>query len=59
MVAGLLREAIARGCAVVLTAHQPLAIEGLRPDLYEIVRGRLLALGDESLAPPIHAQQVG
>jgi heme exporter protein A len=59
LVAGLLRAAIARSCAIVLTAHQPVAIEGLKLDLYEIVRGRLLVLGDESLAPPIHAQQVG
>ncbi len=58
MVAGLLRAAIARRCAIVLTAHQPVAIEGLKLDLYEIVRGRLLVLGDDSLAPPIHAQQV-
>jgi heme exporter protein A len=59
MVAAIVREAIARGCAVVLTAHQPLAIEGLRLDLYEIVRGRLLALADTSGSTPLDAQQAG
>ncbi len=44
LVAALLREALARGCAVVLTAHQPLAIDGLTFALYEIVRGRMLAI---------------
>jgi len=44
LVADILREASARGCAIVLTAHQPIAIDGLRFDLYEIVRGRLLQL---------------
>jgi len=50
LVAALLRKAIGRGCAVVLTAHQPIAIDGLRCELYEIVRGRMLridgAVGD-------------
>ena len=47
LVAGLLRDAIARQCAIVLTAHQPLAIPGLNFDQYEIVRGRLPALSAE------------
>ena len=44
LVAALLREAIAHGCAVVLTAHQGIAIEGLRCELYEIVRGRMVTI---------------
>ena len=43
LVADLLREALARGCAIVLTAHQPLAIDGLEFALYEIVRRALVA----------------
>ena len=39
----LLREALARRCALVITAHAPPAIEGIRAELYEIVRGRLVA----------------
>ncbi len=57
MVASLLREAIARGCAVVLTAHQPVAIDELHFDLYEIARGRMLAL--PAKASPMRAQQAG
>jgi heme exporter protein A len=59
MAAALLRESIARGCALVLTAHQPLAIEGLSFDLYEIVRGRMLALAGSSGRMSVRAQQAG
>ena len=59
LVASLLREAIARRCAVVLTAHQPVAIDGLKFDLYEIVRGRLLDTSREPLAASFRAQQTG
>jgi heme exporter protein A len=59
MVAGILREAIARGCAVVLTAHQPVAFDGLRFDLYEIARGRMLALPGAASGTPARAQQAG
>jgi heme exporter protein A len=41
MVTTLLAEALARGCAVIATAHEPLALPAARFDLYEIVRGRL------------------
>jgi heme exporter protein A len=58
LVADILREAIARGCAVVLTAHQAIAIEGLRFELYEIVRGRLLQL-NEAPDEPLPAQPAG
>jgi heme exporter protein A len=57
LVGSLLREAIARGCAIVLTAHQPLAIDQLRFDLYEIARGRLRALPPDPSAQPV--QQAG
>jgi heme ABC exporter ATP-binding subunit CcmA len=53
LVAAILREAVARGCAIVITAHQPLAIDGLRFDRYEIARGRMLPLaGDDAGASP-------
>jgi heme exporter protein A len=44
MAAELMAEAIGRGCAIVMTAHEAPAIAILRGfDRYEIVRGRLLA----------------
>ena len=42
----LLREARERGCALLLTAHQELAVAGLEFDCYEIVRGRLLPVAE-------------
>jgi heme exporter protein A len=59
LVGDLLREAIARRCAIVLTAHQPFAIDGLEFELYEIVRGRLLQMAAESRAASFRAQQTG
>jgi heme exporter protein A len=59
MVAVILREAIARGCAVVLTAHQPLAIGGLHCDLYEITRGRMFALAGATGVATARVQQAG
>jgi heme exporter protein A len=59
LVADLLREALARRCAIVLTAHQPLAIDGLQFDLYEIVRGRLLPLIRNALGAPLRAESPG
>ena len=59
LVADILREAIARRCAMVLTAHQPVTIDGLKFDLYEIVRGRLLPLSGDALGAPVRAQQAG
>jgi len=50
LVADLLCEAVARRCAIVLTAHQPITIDGLEFDLYEIVRGRLR---------PMHGRAIG
>jgi heme exporter protein A len=59
LVAALLREAIARRCAIVLTAHQPIATDGLKFDLYEIVRGRLLDASPASPTASFRAQQTG
>jgi len=41
MLTGLLKQALERRCAVVITAHEPLPLEGIGFELYEIVRGRL------------------
>ncbi len=41
IVTGLLRDALARGCAAVVTAHDPLPLAGMRFALYDLVRGRL------------------
>jgi heme exporter protein A len=44
LVATLLREALARGCAAIITAHEPLILEGISLDVYEIIRGRLVPM---------------
>ena len=49
LVAAMLKEALARGCAAVITAHEPASPEGISLALYEIVRGRLV---DLTQAPP-------
>lgn len=59
LVADLLREAIARRRAIVLTAHQPIAIDGLEFALYEIVRGHLLPLDGRVIDAPRRAQSAG
>ena len=61
LVAMLLREAVSRGCGVVITAHQPLVVDGLRFDAYEIVRGRMLAVPTDGAgnAQAARAQQAG
>jgi ABC-type multidrug transport system ATPase subunit len=59
LVADLLREAVARRCAIVLTAHQPISLERLEFDLYEIVRGRLLPLHGDAHGAPLRAQSAG
>jgi heme ABC exporter ATP-binding subunit CcmA len=46
---GIVSEAMARGCAVVMTAHQRLAPAGLTLDLGELARGRLTASSAVSL----------
>src|SRR6266851_7888227 len=42
LAATLIREALERGCAIALTAHEPLKLEVIALDLVEIVRGRLV-----------------
>jgi heme ABC exporter ATP-binding subunit CcmA len=44
LAAELVRDAIARGAAVLLTAHQAALPGGLAPTPYELVRGRLVPL---------------
>lgn len=44
LAAGLVREAMARGCAVLLTAHQLAQPGSLALAPYELVRGRLVRL---------------
>ena len=55
---GLLREARERGCALLLTAHQELAVAEMEFDCYEIVRGRLLRLADAN-SERMHTQRAG
>jgi len=57
MAGAILPEAIARGCAVLMTAHQPLAVDGLHFDVYEIVRGRLLTLAGTAGSEPARVQR--
>ena len=59
LVADLLREALARGCAIVLTAHQPAKVDGLEFALYEIDRGRLLPLDGRVIGALPRAQSAG
>ncbi len=47
MVAALIKDAIARGCAVLMTAHGLVGLEGTQFDPYEIFRGRLIPYGDD------------
>jgi ABC-2 type transport system ATP-binding protein len=50
IVSALIRSAIARGCAALLTAHAPLDL-GVPLDRYHLVNGRVLPLGEESAVP--------
>jgi heme exporter protein A len=47
MVAALIRDAMARGCAVLTTAHGLLSLERTEFDPYQIFRGRLIPYGDD------------
>jgi len=47
LVTGLIKESIARRRAVLITAHAPLDLGGLRFTMLELVRGRLAAFGGE------------
>lgn len=48
IMADLIRAELARGCAVVISAHGHAAIEGVELDQYEITRGRLDPLTDKT-----------
>jgi heme exporter protein A len=50
IVGDLIRSAVARGCAALLTAHAQLAL-GIELDRYQITNGRVLPLRDETRAP--------
>ncbi|MHB8381431.1 MAG: heme ABC exporter ATP-binding protein CcmA [Candidatus Binataceae bacterium] len=47
IMAGLIRAELARGCAVVMSAHGQIAIDGVALDQYEISHGRLDSLTDK------------
>jgi heme exporter protein A len=48
-------EAMVRGCAIVMTAHQAVAPPGLTLDRAEFVHGRLLSLTERAAASPVGA----
>jgi ABC-type multidrug transport system ATPase subunit len=50
IVGDLIRAAIARGCAALITAHSPFDF-GIEVDPYQITNGRVLPLRDEMRAP--------
>ncbi len=56
IVAGLIRAAVARGCAALLTAHSPFDL-GIETDQYRITNGRVLPLADETRAA--HRSRIG
>lgn len=47
LVAALVKDAMLRGCAVVLTAHAPLEIEGVQFELRAFQDGRLMPMHEE------------
>jgi heme exporter protein A len=53
LAATLIREALERGCAIALTAHEPLELEGIALDLLEIVRGRLVSYPTDTIPSPV------
>jgi heme exporter protein A len=59
LAATLIREALERGCAIALTAHEPLKLEGIALDLLEIVRGRLVNYQAEVIPSPILRHGLG
>jgi heme exporter protein A len=46
----LIRAAVARGCAALITAHSPIDL-GIEVDRYQITNGRVLPLRDEMRVP--------
>jgi heme ABC exporter ATP-binding subunit CcmA len=59
LAATLIREALERGCAIALTAHEPLKLEGITLDLVEIVRGRLVNHKADAIPAPILRHGLG
>jgi heme ABC exporter ATP-binding subunit CcmA len=51
LMASLVAEALARGCAIVLAAHRIPELAGAELDMYELARGRMVASGRTSTAP--------
>jgi heme exporter protein A len=56
IVGELIRAAVARGCAALLTAHSQLDL-GIEMDRYQLINGRVIALRDETRAP--HRTRIG
>jgi ABC-type multidrug transport system ATPase subunit len=42
IVTELIREAAGRGCAILITAHQPYNLEGMQIEAYRLTRGRIV-----------------
>jgi heme exporter protein A len=50
IVTKLIRDAVARGCGLIMTAHAPIQIEGLDFQLRELIKGSLVEVDGESRA---------
>jgi heme exporter protein A len=50
IVGDLIRSALARGCAALVTAHSQLDL-GIEMDRYQIMNGRVLPIGDNTRVP--------
>ncbi len=48
----LIRAELARGCAVVASAHGAMVIDGVELEQYEILRGRLESINERTESPP-------
>jgi heme ABC exporter ATP-binding subunit CcmA len=51
LMASLMAEALARGCAIVLAAHRIPELAGAEFDVYELARGLMVASGKSGAAP--------
>jgi len=56
IVGDLIRSAIARGCAALITAHAPLDL-GIEAERYQLINGRVMPMRDEARAP--HRTRMG
>jgi heme ABC exporter ATP-binding subunit CcmA len=57
LVVELLKAALNRRCAIVITTHAQFILEGIRFDSYEIVRGRLVAFAEDHRRSSVRALQ--